>query len=53
MDDPATPMAEAKSSPAFHQMMSPKPSIKRQSHSPNRRTMDAGPTNDRMRSRKR
>ena len=37
--------------PAFHQMISENPTIRRQSHRPNSSTMEAGPTNDRTRSR--
>ena len=50
-DEPATPRAEPKSIPAFHQMISENPKISRATHKPNRVTMEAGPTKERTRSR--
>src|ERR1700678_2325015 len=50
-DDPAMAMAEPKSNPLDHQVMSPNPSTKRTSHETKREIMDAGPMKDINRSR--
>ncbi len=50
-DEPAIPKADAKSVPAFHQMINANPNTMRSSQSANSATIEAGPTKDSTRSR--